>query len=64
VKGLLVRIGIDHTFGSWNAQVEPASGDFVYVPFILHFGYHTVLRDFRAESRPATGSGSRCSSAV
>ncbi len=32
MNGLLVRIGIDHAYGKWNAPVDPASGEFVYVP--------------------------------
>jgi hypothetical protein len=32
MKGLLVRIGVDQVYGGWNAPVEPASGQFVYVP--------------------------------
>jgi Nucleotide modification associated domain 3 len=31
MKGLLVRIGIDQTYGGWNAPVD-AGGRFVYVP--------------------------------
>src|SRR5262245_42967877 len=31
MKGLLVRIGIDQTYGGWNAPVD-ADGRFVYVP--------------------------------
>ena len=32
MKAILVRIGIDHSFGGWNAPVDPTSGHFVYVP--------------------------------
>ncbi|MBI3636590.1 MAG: hypothetical protein HY216_10355 [Candidatus Rokubacteria bacterium] len=32
MNGLLVRIGIDHAYGNWNAPVNPVSGHFVYVP--------------------------------
>ncbi len=31
MKALLVRIGVDQTFGAWNAPVD-AGGRFVYVP--------------------------------
>jgi hypothetical protein len=31
VKGLLVRVGIDSTDGSWNAPMRLASGEFAYV---------------------------------
>jgi len=30
--GLLVRVGIDQTYGKWNAPVDPESKEFVYVP--------------------------------
>jgi hypothetical protein len=32
VKGFLVRIGIDLAYGGWNAPVDPATGEFVYLP--------------------------------
>ncbi len=32
MKALLVRIGIDHEYGAWNAPVETKSRRFVYVP--------------------------------
>lgn len=32
IRGLLVRVGIDSSCGSWNAPVDQATGDFVYVP--------------------------------
>ena len=32
MKGLLIRVGIDSTFGHWNAPVDPKTGRFVYVP--------------------------------
>ena len=32
VKGYLVRIGVDQVYGRWNAPVDPATGEFVYVP--------------------------------
>src|SRR5262245_49701223 len=31
MKALLVRIGVDQTYGGWNAPVN-AAGEFVYVP--------------------------------
>jgi hypothetical protein len=30
--GLLVRVGIDQTYGKWNAPVDPVSNAFVYIP--------------------------------
>jgi hypothetical protein len=32
MKAILIRIGIDHEYGGWNAPVDPVSGRFVYVP--------------------------------
>ena len=32
MKAILIRIGIDHEYGSWNAPVDSVSGRFVYVP--------------------------------
>jgi hypothetical protein len=31
MRGLLVRVGVDQTFGGWNAPVDPDTGAFVYV---------------------------------
>jgi hypothetical protein len=32
MKAILIRIGVDHEYGRWNAPVDPVSGRFVYVP--------------------------------
>jgi len=32
MKAILVRIGVDHAYGAWNAPVEPRTGQFVFVP--------------------------------
>jgi hypothetical protein len=32
LKAILVRIGVDHAYGGWNAPVNRATGEFVYVP--------------------------------
>lgn len=32
MQAILVRIGIDHAYGQWNAPADPATGEFVYVP--------------------------------
>lgn len=32
MRAILVRIGIDHAYGEWNAPVDPDTGDFVFVP--------------------------------
>jgi len=32
MKAILVRIGVDHAYGAWNAPVDPRTGRFVFVP--------------------------------
>jgi len=32
MKAILVRVGIDHSAGEWNAPVDTKTGEFVYVP--------------------------------
>lgn len=32
LKGILVRVGIDQAYGSWNAPVDPISNNFFYMP--------------------------------
>lgn len=32
VRATLVRVGVDQAYGGWNAPVDPATGEFVYVP--------------------------------
>ncbi len=32
MKAILIRVGVDQTYGQWNAPVDPESGHFVYVP--------------------------------
>jgi hypothetical protein len=32
MKAILIRIGIDHEYGGWNAPVDPVSKRFVYIP--------------------------------
>jgi hypothetical protein len=32
VRAILVRVAVDHSYGCWNAPVDPKSGRFVYVP--------------------------------
>lgn len=31
-KGLLVRVGIDQTFGEYNAPINPITNDYIYMP--------------------------------
>ena len=50
MKGYLVRIGIDSSYGRWNAPVDPDSGKFVYVPIPENHrfidGFQTRYIDF------------------
>lgn len=32
MRATLVRVGIDQAYGAWNAPVDPATNEFVYVP--------------------------------
>jgi hypothetical protein len=32
MNAVLVRVGIDHSYGGWNAPADPETGQFVYVP--------------------------------
>jgi hypothetical protein len=32
VNGILVRVGVDNSYGAWNAPVDPRTGRFVFVP--------------------------------
>ena len=53
VSGLLVRVGVDGTYGEWNAPVDPDDWSFVYVPIpeyadSQHSGLETTYREFEA----------------
>lgn len=32
MRATLVRVGVDQSYGGWNAPIDPESGEFVYVP--------------------------------
>ncbi len=32
MQAVLIRIGVDHSYGGWNAPADPDTGQFVYVP--------------------------------
>lgn len=32
MQAILIRVGVDHSYGGWNAPADPTSGEFVYVP--------------------------------
>src|SRR5579871_700809 len=56
MKGLLVRIGVDHAYGCWNAPVD-AAGQFVYVPIPERLGtaFHSGLARNYGEILPTLG---------
>ena len=62
MKALLIRIGVDQAFGSWNAPVDPASGQFVYVPIPESSGtpFHPALERRYAEVLPALQGFCQC----
>jgi len=31
-KGLLMRVGIDQTYGKYNAPINPITNDYIYMP--------------------------------
>ncbi|MFZ3210841.1 MAG: hypothetical protein WA188_04945 [Terriglobales bacterium] len=53
MRAILVRVAVDHSYGCWNAPVDPESGQFVYVPipekdgtpFLpgLAYGYERIM---------------------
>ncbi len=56
MKGLLLRVGIDKSFGQWNAPIDPVTNDFVYIPIpedVNRFvpGLETVYDDFSGALR-------------
>jgi hypothetical protein len=32
MRAFLIRVGVDHAYGGWNAPMDPISNEFVYVP--------------------------------
>lgn len=46
MEAILVRIGIDHVYGGWNAPVSTKTGEFVYIPIPESQEFH--LRDTMA----------------
>lgn len=55
MKGLLIRVGVDHSYGGWNAPADPKSGRFVYVPIPDSVGkkYHPEHARRYEENLPA-----------
>lgn len=50
-KAILVRLAVDHSYGGWNAPVDPESRRFLYVPIpeksgtAFHKGCRRSYRD-------------------
>jgi hypothetical protein len=55
MNAILVRVGVDHSFGGWNAPVDPGTGEFVYVPIPEPAGtrFRRGCRRGYGECRPA-----------
>lgn len=55
VEAILVRIGVDQTYGGWNAPADPDSRRFVYVPIpeSARTTFHRGLERHYAEVAPA-----------
>ncbi|MCZ6667030.1 MAG: hypothetical protein O7B81_17155, partial [Gammaproteobacteria bacterium] len=50
MKAILVRIGVDHSYGAWNAPADPISRRFLYVPIPERAGtrfHHGCKRIYR-----------------
>jgi hypothetical protein len=58
MNGLLVRIGVDHSYGKWNAPVDPVSGRFIYLPIPENAGtgFHPDLERRYEEFVPSLKS--------
>lgn len=54
MRGILVRIGVDHSYGGWNAPVDPRDNRFTYVPIPEPQGtrFHTGCKRPYAEIKP------------
>jgi len=54
MRGILVRTGVDHSYGGWNGPVDPSSGQFVYVPIpeADHVTFHPQCNRRYAELEP------------
>jgi hypothetical protein len=52
MKGILVRVGIDHSYGQWNAPVDPDSHRFVYVPIPENQKFHPGMEKPYRELMP------------
>jgi Nucleotide modification associated domain 3 len=55
MKAILVRTGVDHSYGGWNAPADPATGKFVYVPIpeVVDTRFHRGCRRDYGEIVPA-----------
>ena len=53
MKALLVRVGIDSSYGKWNAPMDPYSKEFVYLPIPESKRSHAHLKRHYTESLPS-----------
>ncbi len=47
MKGLLLRVGIDQTFGQYNAPINPLTNDYLYMPIPQGQGKDDPQQTFR-----------------
>ena len=53
MEAILIRVGVDQTYGQWNAPVDPESGHFVYVPIPEKRAFRPGLERSYREVLPA-----------
>ena len=51
-KVLLVRVGIDSSYGRWNAPVNPFTYEFAYVPIPEEHKQKQILLEYRKSYNP------------
>lgn len=56
MRGLLIKAGIDQTFGGWNCPLDPLSLDFVYIPIPEQRPFHNGCSRQFAEYIPSLKS--------
>jgi hypothetical protein len=51
-KALLVRVGIDSSYGKWNAPVNPGTLEFAYIPIPEDHKYKQIRPGYQRSYRP------------
>lgn len=55
MRAFLIRVGVDHAYGGWNAPMDPLSHEFVYVPIPESRPMRAALATPYSEVEPALG---------